>query len=159
VTLEDFIGWVVKEAHFELLVLASVCLNSLENIFLCPGTELCENIGVLKFSIKAAVLSACHMTFIPQCCFDLKKTTKKLQQIWLNRYIADILDFLFNSANTNNLAVMHIFLIFQRVFCGHEYTTANLKFAIHTEPANVDIQNKIKSAQVRDQITYYIKFF
>ncbi|XP_060555908.1 hydroxyacylglutathione hydrolase, mitochondrial-like [Ruditapes philippinarum] len=34
-----------------------------------------------------------------------------------------------------------------RVFCGHEYTTANLKFAIHTEPANVDIQNKIKSAQ------------
>lgn len=34
-----------------------------------------------------------------------------------------------------------------RVFCGHEYTAANLKYAIHAEPDNVDIQNKIKWAE------------
>ncbi|KAJ8889221.1 hypothetical protein PR048_008719 [Dryococelus australis] len=29
------------------------------------------------------------------------------------------------------------------VFCGHEYTLANLKFAEHVEPDNEDIKNKI----------------
>ncbi|XP_049799639.1 LOW QUALITY PROTEIN: hydroxyacylglutathione hydrolase, mitochondrial [Schistocerca nitens] len=34
-----------------------------------------------------------------------------------------------------------------RVFCGHEYTVANLKFAGHVEPANQDIKRKMEWAQ------------
>ncbi|KAL4222154.1 hypothetical protein ACF0H5_018194 [Mactra antiquata] len=34
-----------------------------------------------------------------------------------------------------------------RVFCGHEYTVANLKYAEHVEPENVDIQKKIQWAK------------
>jgi hydroxyacylglutathione hydrolase len=33
------------------------------------------------------------------------------------------------------------------VFCGHEYTVANLKFARHVEPNNTDIEGKISWAQ------------
>jgi hydroxyacylglutathione hydrolase len=33
------------------------------------------------------------------------------------------------------------------VFCGHEYTVANLKFARHVEPNNTDIEEKISWAQ------------
>ena len=38
-------------------------------------------------------------------------------------------------------------LIFQRVFCGHEYTLGNLKFAHHVEPNNTDIEEKMSWAQ------------
>ncbi|KAJ3118395.1 hypothetical protein HDU96_001913 [Phlyctochytrium bullatum] len=30
-----------------------------------------------------------------------------------------------------------------KVYCGHEYTTSNLKFAAHVEPENPDIQSKL----------------
>lgn len=35
---------------------------------------------------------------------------------------------------------------FQRVYCGHEYTVQNLKFAQHVEPHNSAIQEKISWA-------------
>ena len=38
-------------------------------------------------------------------------------------------------------------LIFQNVYCGHEYTTANLKFGLHVEPENEDIIASLKQAQ------------
>ena len=31
-----------------------------------------------------------------------------------------------------------------RVFCGHEYTESNLRFAAHVEPANVAVREKLK---------------
>ena len=31
-----------------------------------------------------------------------------------------------------------------RVFCGHEYTESNLKFAAHVEPNNSDIADKLE---------------
>jgi len=34
-----------------------------------------------------------------------------------------------------------------RVWCGHEYTVANLIFAEHIEPSNVDIRQKLKESQ------------
>lgn len=34
-----------------------------------------------------------------------------------------------------------------KVYCGHEYTLANLQFAQHVEPDNIDIANKIKEAK------------
>lgn len=34
-----------------------------------------------------------------------------------------------------------------RVFCGHEYTVGNLKFAHHVEPNNTDIEEKMSWAQ------------
>lgn len=36
----------------------------------------------------------------------------------------------------------------QRVYCGHEYTVHNLKFARHVEPANTAIQEKLAWAKV-----------
>jgi len=33
------------------------------------------------------------------------------------------------------------------VYCGHEYTTANLKFGLHVEPENEDIVKALKEAQ------------
>merc|ERR1711894_643164 len=33
------------------------------------------------------------------------------------------------------------------VYCGHEYTTANLKFGLHVEPENDDIIRSLKQAQ------------
>ena len=35
----------------------------------------------------------------------------------------------------------------QNVYCGHEYTTANLKFGLHVEPDNQDIINALAEAQ------------
>lgn len=34
-----------------------------------------------------------------------------------------------------------------KVYCGHEYTVANLKFALTVEPSNVDIKTKLSWAQ------------
>ena len=34
-----------------------------------------------------------------------------------------------------------------RVFCGHEYTESNLRFALHVEPDNTDIQQKLKQVE------------
>lgn len=36
-----------------------------------------------------------------------------------------------------------------RVYCGHEYTVTNLKFALSVEPQNIDIKNKLAWAQNR----------
>lgn len=36
----------------------------------------------------------------------------------------------------------------QRVYCGHEYTINNLKFARHVEPNNTSIQEKLAWAKV-----------
>ena len=33
------------------------------------------------------------------------------------------------------------------MYCGHEYTTANLKFGLHIEPENEDILKSLKQAQ------------
>lgn len=38
-----------------------------------------------------------------------------------------------------------------RVFCGHEYTLQNLKFAQHVEPNNEAIQKKIQWASAKRQ--------
>ena len=38
-------------------------------------------------------------------------------------------------------------MYFQNVYCGHEYTTANLKFGLHVEPENEDIIRSLKQAQ------------
>jgi hydroxyacylglutathione hydrolase len=34
-----------------------------------------------------------------------------------------------------------------RVFCGHEYTESNLRFALHVEPDNVQVQEKLARVQ------------
>ena len=34
-----------------------------------------------------------------------------------------------------------------RVFCGHEYTESNLRFAAHVEPENEDVKRKLEWAQ------------
>lgn len=36
----------------------------------------------------------------------------------------------------------------QRVYCGHEYTINNLKFARHVEPNNAAVQEKLAWAKV-----------
>ncbi|HVJ17310.1 MAG TPA: hydroxyacylglutathione hydrolase [Polyangiaceae bacterium] len=39
-----------------------------------------------------------------------------------------------------------------KVYCGHEYTAANLKFAAHVEPVNVAVQEKARRvAELRDK--------
>ena len=41
-----------------------------------------------------------------------------------------------------------VWLCPQRVYCGHEYTINNLKFARHVEPNNTAIQEKLAWAKV-----------
>lgn len=41
-----------------------------------------------------------------------------------------------------------VWLFPQRVYCGHEYTINNLKFARHVEPSNTAIQEKLAWAKV-----------
>lgn len=41
-------------------------------------------------------------------------------------------------------------LCFKRVYCGHEYTVSNLKFARHVEPDNEVIKEKLAWAKVFD---------
>ena len=36
-----------------------------------------------------------------------------------------------------------------RVYCGHEYTMANLRFALSVDPANAAIREKLASVRVR----------
>lgn len=40
-----------------------------------------------------------------------------------------------------------IFVV-QLVYCGHEYTESNLKYAVHVEPDNPDIHKTINWAKV-----------
>lgn len=42
----------------------------------------------------------------------------------------------------------HSVCVFQRVYCGHEYTVSNLKFARHVEPDNEVILKKLAWAKV-----------
>lgn len=42
----------------------------------------------------------------------------------------------------------HSVVVFKRVYCGHEYTVSNLKFARHVEPDNEVIQKKLAWAKV-----------
>lgn len=50
-----------------------------------------------------------------------------------------------------------------KVFCGHEYSLQNLRFAAHVEPENEDVKKKITwSAGRRDEgqpTVSYITFF
>lgn len=39
--------------------------------------------------------------------------------------------------------------VFKRIYCGHEYTVSNLKFARHVEPENDVIKKKLAWAKVR----------
>lgn len=41
-------------------------------------------------------------------------------------------------------------LFLQKVYCGHEYTVNNLKFARHVEPGNAAIQEKLAWAKVSE---------
>ncbi len=41
-----------------------------------------------------------------------------------------------------------IHLLFQKVYCGHEYTINNIAFAERVEPDNKDIKDKILWTQV-----------
>lgn len=43
-------------------------------------------------------------------------------------------------------------LFLQKVYCGHEYTINNLKFARHVEPNNTAIQEKLAWAKVSRSI-------
>lgn len=43
-------------------------------------------------------------------------------------------------------------LFLQKVYCGHEYTINNLKFARHVEPNNTAIQEKLAWAKVSGSI-------
>lgn len=45
-----------------------------------------------------------------------------------------------------------------RLFCGHEYTVENLKFAAWVEPENKDIENKLKWASMRESEGYVCPF-
>ena len=38
--------------------------------------------------------------------------------------------------------------VFQLVYCGHEYTENNLKYAVHVEPGNPDVYKAIEWAKV-----------
>ena len=38
--------------------------------------------------------------------------------------------------------------LFQLVYCGHEYTESNLKYAVHVEPENSEIHKQIEWAKV-----------
>ena len=42
--------------------------------------------------------------------------------------------------------------IFQLVYCGHEYTVNNLKYAVHVEPENPEILRQIEWAKVKKLI-------
>lgn len=47
-----------------------------------------------------------------------------------------------------------------KVFCGHEYTVANLAFAKHVEPNNETIANKITAAKaLREENKPTVRFF
>lgn len=50
----------------------------------------------------------------------------------------------------DRLANHCVSLVFKRVYCGHEYTVSNLKFARHVEPDNEVIQKKLAWAKVLD---------
>ncbi len=54
-----------------------------------------------------------------------------------------------NTQLCDRLTNLGVFL-FKRVFCGHEYTISNLKFARHVEPDNKDVQEKLAWAEVFD---------
>ena len=41
------------------------------------------------------------------------------------------------------------FALWQLVYCGHEYTENNLKYAVHVEPDNAEIHKAIEWAKVR----------
>jgi len=43
-------------------------------------------------------------------------------------------------------------MIFQAVFCGHEYAIQNLKFGLHVEPSNQHILTKLKDIETRRKI-------
>lgn len=42
----------------------------------------------------------------------------------------------------------HAVFVCKRVYCGHEYTVSNLKFARYVEPQNEVIQKKLQWAKV-----------
>lgn len=47
------------------------------------------------------------------------------------------------------LSLIHVlFCDKQRVFCGHEYTVNNLKYALHVEPENTTTKEKFTWAKV-----------
>ena len=43
----------------------------------------------------------------------------------------------------------YLFNISQLVYCGHEYTVNNLKYALNVEPDNPDIKEKMDWAKVK----------
>lgn len=43
-----------------------------------------------------------------------------------------------------------LMILLKRVYCGHEYTVSNLKFARHVEPDNEVIKKKLAWAKVFD---------
>ena len=51
------------------------------------------------------------------------------------------------SKTTNGSYVF--WLLWQLVYCGHEYTENNLKYAVHVEPDNAEIHKAIEWAKVR----------
>lgn len=46
--------------------------------------------------------------------------------------------------------------IFQKVFCGHEYTIKNLKFAMLVEPENERVKEKLSWARVRSAFSLIV---
>lgn len=47
-------------------------------------------------------------------------------------------------------------LFFQKVYCGHEYTINNLKFARHVEPNNAAVQEKLAWAKVSGPVLEHV---
>ena len=45
-----------------------------------------------------------------------------------------------------------IYYLLQRVYCGHEYTVASLGYAMHVEPNNQHIADKLVKAKVMSRL-------
>jgi len=43
-------------------------------------------------------------------------------------------------------------ILFQAVFCGHEYAIQNLKFGLHVEPSNQNILNKLEDVETKRKL-------
>ena len=71
-----------------------------------------------------------------------------------NPYFAKIVSVLYTKLFISPI----IPLFLQNVYCGHEYTVNNLKYALHVEPENKDIQDKIQWAKVCYEVPKVMKF-
>lgn len=76
------------------------------------------------------------------CIFNVEKNSMTLYQlVKMSCFVSGCLNCVTNCVG----------FVFKRVYCGHEYTVSNLKFARHVEPDNEVIQKKLAWAKVFDR--------